>query len=401
MESQKGGKLRVVKQVLEEVRSRQGRFLQQIAKNENPKDELDGKWVEIGDVKAMTKTSQAFRDLRQPPGNIDATSASKATLHSSSKVSNKSSSDEEGSDNNYGDVLKRKTEGNSIAKMIQQHKRKQLQHQRAQLKMTKKKRGKNIAHNQHRILTNQGDAGSSSSSSSSDDSDSSSSDDSSSDSSSDDDSSSSSDEDEDDTANEAVVATRPVSKTKKPKKSKANPQCPSPPSPEYNEEERRIQQEKLEKRRRLIALNQRTSLKSMTGKKPKALVVRKPKKTSVSSASKTKTSTEAKNASSAAKKRKVPKMTVTTVTKTSPATTKATKNAQVPSAKKKRKKAQSASTSSPTSTLIVGSEDNNGNSLSVLLAAVDEKSNEAAKVQKHDDVSDTETEDSFPMYNPS
>ena len=54
MTSLKGTKLDIVKRVVQAVRDQHGRFLQ--------KQGLG--WIDIGDKKAITKTSQAFRDLR-------------------------------------------------------------------------------------------------------------------------------------------------------------------------------------------------------------------------------------------------------------------------------------------------------------------------------------------------
>ena len=138
----------------------------------------------------------------------------------------------------------------------------------------------------------------------------------------------------------------------------------------------------------------------MTGKKPKALVTRKPKKAGASAATKKRPSvSDAKDTSTATKKRKVPKLAVAT-TKKIGTPTKVTPNAEDAATKEKnRKKVQSMSSNNPASAVCVGDEDNK--SLSVLLAAVDKKSSETTKACKTDDVSDTETEDSFPMYNQS
>jgi hypothetical protein len=54
MNAVKGWKLDVVKMVVQAIRNRNGRFLQRQGSG----------WTDIGDPKAITKTSQAFRDLR-------------------------------------------------------------------------------------------------------------------------------------------------------------------------------------------------------------------------------------------------------------------------------------------------------------------------------------------------
>ena len=54
MKAVKGWKLDVVKAVVQAIRDRNGRFLQR----------QGAVWTDIGDPKAITKTSQAFRDLR-------------------------------------------------------------------------------------------------------------------------------------------------------------------------------------------------------------------------------------------------------------------------------------------------------------------------------------------------
>jgi hypothetical protein len=57
----KGWKLDVVKLVVQAIRDRNGRFLQREGAG----------WTDIGDLKAITKTSQAFRDMRVGGSNIN------------------------------------------------------------------------------------------------------------------------------------------------------------------------------------------------------------------------------------------------------------------------------------------------------------------------------------------
>ena len=397
MKSKKGGKLHIVKVVVDEIRQSEGRFLQQVSKSKDQPaqshpsgcdgitpDELEGCWVEIGDVKAMTKTSQAFRDLR-PSKDTSAVSATATrvipTKPASTILKVKNHVKEEGSSDNkasiqtkstnYGDIIDRKKDGNSIAKMIQLHKKKQLQQQRAKLK----KGGQ-----QQQIPVLQATVESSSESESESDEDSSSDSD-------DDRASSSSDDDEgvkvEPTARASSVDVSANSGSH-PQKEKSNPQCPSPDSTDPIDEERRLQQEKREKRLRLIALKQRTSLKSMTGKKPKALVPRK-KASSLPTASDSNKKKAATATSGTTKKRKLPKGSL------------AAKTATAGGSSKKRKQLQEIDTPNTASTTGAGSNAS-GSSFSSLLAAVNKRVEEA---KGQDDVSDTETEDSFPMYHES
>jgi hypothetical protein len=55
-EAIKGDKMNVVLRVIETIRSRNGRFL----------EKLEDGWRDIGDAKAIIKTSQAFRDEKKP-----------------------------------------------------------------------------------------------------------------------------------------------------------------------------------------------------------------------------------------------------------------------------------------------------------------------------------------------
>ena len=396
MKSKKGGKLHIVKVVVDEIRKSEGRFLQQVSKRKDQSvqsdaggcdgitsDELEGCWVEIGDVKAMTKTSQAFRDLR-PSKDTAAVSAAKASptkpastvLKVKNHVKEEASSDNKASiktkSTNYGNIIDRKKDGNSIAKMIQLHKKKQLQQQRAKLK----KGGKNIHHQQQQVPVLQATVESSSESESDSDEDSSSDSD-------EDRASSSSDEDE-------VVKVEPTARgvangiaESHQQKEKGNPQCPSPDSTDPIDEERRLQQEKREKRLRLIALKQRTSLKSMTGKKPKALVPRK--RTSGLPTASESNKKAATATSGTTKKRKLPKGSLATNTTTAGASP------------KKKKEMQEMDTPNTASTTVAGTNAS-GSSFSSLLAAVNKRVEEA---KGQDDVSDTETEDSFPMYHES
>jgi hypothetical protein len=90
MTARKGGKLDIVKTVMEGIKERNGSFLQQVkgsTNNGNNSDDQDdaailrGVWTDIGEYRAMTKTSQAFRDLRAAANNA-AKASSQTTVAS-------------------------------------------------------------------------------------------------------------------------------------------------------------------------------------------------------------------------------------------------------------------------------------------------------------------------------
>jgi hypothetical protein len=72
-EAAKGSKLDIVRGVVEAIRDQHGRFLQK----------HDKYWMDIGDPKAMTKTAQAFRDLRAEDTTTTTTTILQTTTTSS------------------------------------------------------------------------------------------------------------------------------------------------------------------------------------------------------------------------------------------------------------------------------------------------------------------------------
>ena len=214
----------MVKRVVDEIRCSQGRFLEQVKNN---RGEYIDKWVDIGDTRAMTKTSQAFRDMRPPRNDIASSNPATAPV--------------------------RKNPPN-IQEAIQLHRKKQ---KLEQMRLNKAKQQQQLS---DRDLNERSDSGDSSSaasdSGSSDESD-------------------SSDEEDEDASSEVSASNRGTNG-----KSKGTTEDRD----RVNNAERENSDEETERmlqKKRILAVKQRTSLKSMTGMRPKALIVKKNNKKKV------------------------------------------------------------------------------------------------------------------------